>query len=202
MTVLGHIDTLVLGSALSRIHRIAVVHSPCQHPRPLRPLRVQLSQGESQERSGKALASPFGRGGTASAVTERARPCADFSILALSVSLCSTALPRGEPLASREGLYRTSKVFYRVKWRALSSGFAAAALVREARLTSEPQATRLKLYRYAKGSPFGGAGGAARRLRGLFSSFFKKHLQKRAGRGIIHLAAPLCRCTVLNDLPL
>ena len=49
-------------------------------------------QGESQERGGKALASPFGRGGTAAAVTERARPCAKFSILALSVSLSLDSL--------------------------------------------------------------------------------------------------------------
>ena len=33
----------------------------------------QLSQGESQKRGGQAKASPFGRGGTVSAVTERAR---------------------------------------------------------------------------------------------------------------------------------
>ena len=52
-------------------------------------------QGESQERGGKALASPFGRGGTAAAVTERARPCAKFSMLALSVSLSLDSSPKG-----------------------------------------------------------------------------------------------------------
>ena len=41
------------------------------------PLARQLSRRESQERSGRALASHFGRGGTAQAVTERARPLAD-----------------------------------------------------------------------------------------------------------------------------
>ena len=44
---------------------------------PLSLLRRQLSQRESQERSGTALASHFGGGGTAQAVTERARPLAD-----------------------------------------------------------------------------------------------------------------------------
>ena len=58
---LGHFDTLFLGSALSRLHRIAVFPALCQHPHPLRPLRVQLSQRESQERGGKALGSHFGK---------------------------------------------------------------------------------------------------------------------------------------------
>ena len=67
-----------------------------QHPRPLSlAFARQLSQGESQECGGKALASPFGRGGTAAAVTERARPCAKFSILALSVSLSLDSSPKG-----------------------------------------------------------------------------------------------------------
>ena len=62
--------------------------------------RHQRLRQSTQSAATKALASHFGGGGTAQAVTERARSPTEKR--ALSVSLRSTALPKGEPRTQRK----------------------------------------------------------------------------------------------------
>ena len=81
---------------------------PVSRPRPLSRLRRQLSQRESQERFDQALASPFGRGGIAPAMTERASHLS-FQISFISSSIFSlVARPRLNAVALPQAVPRRS----------------------------------------------------------------------------------------------